>query len=372
MIGDWTFYTCELISGDLVIDLPLVEFSGEVALTGGSMSATVPLQHLDSPARQAILESTIPGRYSIVAKYQGIVRGEWIIWQRDRSNDLAPIDLAGAEVISFLERRVVPGKTYTQIEQLDIAADLIAKGFGPSPLGNGSIQMSVGAYTASGQKRDRTYTLGDGTIGGRLKELGAVQNGFDYYIESIETGNVGTTTSIQRTARLAYPRAGNDQDLVLEDRNVIDFKLTEDAQRLASRTYAIGENALVSNYENDSLITAGRMPFMEKTESHTSVSDSATLDGYARALWDDSQTDALPGDLLILADRHPGIGDWQLGDILTLVLEESVNFPIGLRVDVRIISWSFKPPSSGPETMTLGITQEGPIGDYSGNPITLG
>src|SRR6185312_15816789 len=99
--------------------------------------ATVPLQHLDSPARQAILESTIPGRYSIVAKYQGIVRGEWIIWQRDRSNDLAPIDLAGAEVISFLERRVVPGKTYSQIEQLDIAADFIAKGFGPSPLGNG-------------------------------------------------------------------------------------------------------------------------------------------------------------------------------------------------------------------------------------------
>jgi hypothetical protein len=371
-MNPWTFYTVELISGDIVIDLPVTDFGGEVSLIGGGMTAKVPLLHLDAAQRQAVLESTIPGRYSIIAVYEDVIVGEWIIWQRNRANDLDPLDLSGRETMSFLERRVMPGRTYTQIEQLDIASDLIVTGFGPSPQGNGAVAVSVGAYTASGQKRDRVYAQADGTIGQRVKELGEVINGFDWYIKPVWTGTSGTGASVARTANLLYPRAGSASGLFLEDRNILSFQLSEDATRLASRTYAIGDSAAVRTYEDDALITTGRMPFLEKTGSYTSVEDAATLDSYAHSMWDDAQLDMLPADMTILADSQPGIGDFSLGDVVTVVLEESINFPVGLRVDVRILSWAFKPATSGVETLSLGISQEGPVGDYTGNPIPIG
>jgi hypothetical protein len=260
--------------------------------------------------------------------------------------------------------------TYTQWEQLDLAADLIMKGFGPSPLGHGAVALTLGSYTASGQMRDREYKLADGTIGQRVKELGEVLNGFDYYIETIWAGGTGQTATVTRTLQLAYPRAGSEQDVILEDRNILGFGYDEDATTLASRTYAIGE-AIVSAYEDDKLITVDRLPFFERTISHGSVTETATLDDYAHALWDDSQMLGEPSDLTILANVHPGIGDWSLGDVVTVLIEESINFPHGLRVEVRILGWIVKPPASGPETLQLVIIQEGPIGDYTGAPIPI-
>lgn len=371
MSDTWAYYATELISGQIVVDLPLVDFSGGVTLTGGPMSAKLPLLDLPADQRQMFLDATIPGRYSILGVRNGVVMGEWIIWQRTRANDLGTVGLAGAEVISFLERRVAQERTYTQIEQLDIAKDLALLGFGASPLGNGAVAITVGSYTASGKKRDRTYRAVDGTIAQRLKELGEVIDGFDTYVESVWTGGAAQSPTVTRTVRFAYPRAGSDQNQVLEDRNVLSFELAEDARDLASKAYAVGDAGLVSQYESDTLITTGRLPFLEKTASYTSVSQQATLDSYARSLWDDSQTSALPGSLVVLADAEPGIGDWSLGDIVTVLLEESINFPVGARIDVRVVGWTYKPPRSGPETLALAITQEGPLGDYSGSPIAL-
>lgn len=368
-MSEWAYYAVELISGQVVVDLPLVDFSGEVSLAGGPMSAKLPLLDLSAGERTAMLDSTIPGRYTVLAVRDGIVRGEWIIWQRSRANDLTTVNLSGTEVKSFLERRVSPTRTYSQIDQLDIAQDLVVTGFGPSPQGNGAVAISVGTYTASGQKRDREYRLCDGSIGQRLKELGEVINGFDTWIESTWTGGAQQTPTVTRTVRFGYPRAGSDQDQVIEDRNVLSFELAEDAKDLASRTYTIGDSGLISQYEDDALITVGRMPYLERSSSYTTVSQQATLDSYARALWDDSQTSALPGALTVLADAKPGIGDWSLGDVVTILLEESVNFPTGVRVDVRIVGWTYKPPRNGPETLALAITQEGPLGDYSGSPV---
>lgn len=371
MSDTWAFYAVELISGQVIVDLPLVDFSGEVSLAGGPMSAKLPLLDLSTDQRQMYLDSTIPGRYTVLAVRNGIVRGEWIIWQRTRSNDLGMVGLSGAEVISFLERRVSQERTYNQIEQLDIARDLALLGFGASPQGNGAVAITVGSYSASGQKRDRSYRACDGSIGQRLKELGEVTNGFDTTIESQWTGGAAQTPTVTRYVRFGYPRAGSDQNMVLEDRNILSFDLAEDARDLASKTYAVGDSGLISGYENDSLITVGRLPYLEKTASYTSVTQQATLDTYAHALWDDAQTSALPGSLTILADAKPGIGDWSLGDIVTVLLEESINFPVGVRVDVRIVGQTYKPPRSGPETLALAISQEGTLGDYTGSPIAL-
>lgn len=376
MIGErWTFYAVEMMSGDVIMDLPLVGFSGTVSLAGGEMSATVPLIDLDQNQRQDILNASIPGRYSILGMRDDVVAGEWLIWQRTRNNDEKGVSLAGSEVVKFLERRVMVARTYSQVEQFQIASDLITAGFGASPHGNGAVAMSIAPHSASGVKRDRTYVQADGTIYQRLKELSEVIDGFDFYIAPTITG-IGIET-VSRAAHLAYPRAGSDQGLIIETAghgygpgggNVLAFSFAEDGRELASGAYTIGQD-MQSYYEDDALITVGRYPYLEKSASYSTVTDKATLDKYAQSLWTESQRFALPGDVTILADSSPGFGSFALGDIVTVVLEESFNFPLGARMDVRVLGWSFNPPDSGPETMSLSIVQEGPLNDYSGNPI---
>jgi len=379
MIGErWTYYAVEMVSGDVVLDLPTVGFNGTVSLAGGEMSCTVPMIDLGTKQRQDILDATIPGRYTILALRDDVVAGEWTIWQRTRGNDEKGLSLGGSEVVKFLERRVMVPRTYAQIEQFQIASDLITAGFGASPKGNGAVAMTVAPYIPSGIKRDRTYVTADGTIYQRLKELSEVIDGFDFYIVPTITGTGVETVS--RAAHLAYPRAGSDQDLIIETAghgygfgggNVLSVSIAEDGRELASGAYTIGQD-IQSLHEDDALITVGRYPYFEKTASYSTVTDQATLDKYAESLWTESQRSALPGDITILADSSPGFGSFALGDIVTVVLEESFNFPLGVRMDVRVLGWTFTPPDSGPETMTLSIAQEGLLYDYSGNPIPYG
>lgn len=374
---EYLFYAVELRTGEIVVDLPLSSFTGEVSLTGGGMSAELPLLDLDVPLRQQMLDSTIPGRYSIVALRNGVVAGEWIIWQRSRNDDTAPVDLSGEEIISFLDQRVMAARTYSQIEQFTIASELITLGFGASPHGNGAVAMSIAPFSPTGKKRDREYKMVDGTIGGRLKELSEVIDGFDYYVTSTWTGNAGEKAKITRQVNLLYPRAGSDQDIVFEvaasgfglgGGSIVNFTLVEDGRELASRAYSVGQN-VIGSFEDDSLITLYAYPFLEKSQSNTTVTEQGTVDEYAKALWTESQRNALPGKLDILADAEPGYGSFQLGDVVTVLIEESVNFPIGARVDVRVLGWSLKAPASGPEVMSLTVSQEGPLRDYSGNPV---
>jgi len=375
----WAFYAAEATTGSVIADLPLTDFAGEVKLRGdGTMSAQLPLSHLDPTLRREIIGATVPGRHTILGARDGVVRGEWMIWGRTRRNDYGEINLAGSEMMSIADHRVIQAWSWTQREQLDIAADLVNAAFRGSdftPVGVGSIRMSIASYSPSGQLRDREWKLLDGMIGPRLRELSEVDNGFEY---SMTTGwSSAGRESVTRVLSFAYPRAGIDNSGIVLDMagvgfqaastsmggaNLLSFELNEDAKTLASRAWTIGQTdgdkALTAAYQDVALVTTGLYPYYDAVRSYTTVSKQTTLDDYAKALWTDSQIPEMPVSTVILADVPPVIGDYGLGDVVAVHLDPSPNFPDGYDGKVRILGWSFKPPKSGVESVTLSTIGE--------------
>ena len=364
--GEWAYYAVELVNGNIVGDLPVVDFRGDVSLTSGTMSATLALLHLDVDARREIVRITDPGRFSILATRNGQAVGEWIIWKRTRGNDLGGIQLDGAELISHLEHRLVQNWKWTQVDQINIALGMIRWGFkGEAALG-GTIPI-VTDGPLSGVLRDREYLRVDGTIGTRLRELSEVEDGFDYFItvDLPETGR----SRVTRTVHLRYPRAGVDQPFVLDSAgtfpsgDILDGSVIEDATTLIARAYAIGstvnDQPLISQYDDWNTSPTGRgYPFFERTQSWSSVEEQPTLDAYARELYRASQSLDAPSNLTILADQYPVVGDYGLGDRVRMHIEPTINFPDGYDARVRILGWTFSPPAGGPETVQLSIAQE--------------
>lgn len=373
----WEYYAADLRTGAIEIDLPLVQFSGEVNLNGnGPMDTELPLLHLDYAQRRDLLQATVPGRFTVVGVRDGVVRGEWIIWKRTRQNNTAPVKLSGAEVLTYADRRIVQAWSWSQVEQLTIARDLISTAFRGSdwaPIGAGSVALTVAPYTASGQLRDRSYKAMDGSIGQRLRELSDVNNGFDYVLTP--SWATSGATKVNRTVNLYYPGAGTDSGLVMEmagsgfapqaanigGGNLLDFRDEEDATALASRAYTLGETkddvTLTGIYHDTALVTAG-YPFYERTASYTTVKEQPTIDAYARALWEDSQRPASVVQMLALADAPPVIGEYALGDLVTVTVDPSINYPDGYSDKVRVLGWTFEPPPSGPATIKIAISRD--------------
>lgn len=374
----WEYYAADLRTGDILVDLPLVDFNGEVNLNGnGPMDARLPLAHLGYDQRRALLDATVPGRNTVVGLRDGTIRGEWIIWKRGRRNNFDPVQLSGAEVLTYADRRMMQAWAWTQREQLDIAKDLIIAAFRGSdwaPVGAGSVAMSVATYAPSGQKRDRDWKALDNSIGSRFRELSEVDNGFDYVLRPGWSTD-SPTSKVVRTLTFYYPQAGADLGASMDmaasglsspgvptrGGNILDFRDEEDATALASRAYAIGETkdevTLTGTYHDVALVNLG-YPFYERSASHTTVKEQATIDDYARALWEDGQSPASTVDLVCLADAPPAIGEYDLGDIVTIALDPSTNYPDGYQGDVRILGWTFQPTDTGPATIKIRVTRE--------------
>lgn len=373
----WTYYVCEVTTGRLVGELPLVNVSAQRHMKLGSFSADLPLEFPPPPDGQLMTEHerfqfwrpvlrerlaiTAEGKYSIVVDRDGVPLGEWIIWKRDRSN---PTKLQGTEFGSLLERQPMPAQVFKRADQFAIAQFMVRAGFGtPRVLGSTAITIPA---AASPILRDRTYDPGDSTsILQRLDELSDVDDGFDWVIDSTWS-SVGGARYITRTLRLAYPRLGIDQPITLDrpgpggsGGSILDFELAADATDLASRVvvYGAGEGSakVTGVATNPTLINQG-YPAMTATASYSSVSVQATINGHARALLAVAQSSEQPPTVTIRGDVEPVIGTYGLGDRVMVAVEPCPELPDGYFNKVRILGWTFT-PGPGPEVVPLEVAQ---------------
>ena len=118
-----------------------------------------------------------------------------------------------------------------------------------------------------------------------------------------------------------------------------------------------GADPLIGNYSDMALVSLG-YPYMDTSASYTTVGTQSGINDHAKALWVDSQRTQDPSGLRVLADAFPAVGDYSLGDRVTVALDESPNFPDGYIGTVRILGWTFAPPVAGAEMITLSVVLE--------------
>ena len=374
LVAQYRYLLASLTTGQVFAELDLVDVSAERSLVCGGFGAKLYLGNLTQPIRSQLIDQTTPGRCSVVILRDNLCLGEWIIWKRTRKNDVSPVELTGAEFISYIDHRLNGPFSFRQIEQLDIAKTLFLQAVGGDTGvgGRGKVAATVAPYTASGRKRDRDYIIAESNYGTRLRELSDVIDGFDYYVQPSVVTQSGILY-VSRQLVFGYPRAGNDLDLVLDSAgssdvagNVLEFALAEDATTLASNSWAIGGTyqqagntiQVRGQKVDNTLMDSYGYPFLQNSRSYTSVIQQSTIDGHALSLLQLSQTSEIPGSISVVLGGSTSMSSFNLGDRFTIAADPSVNFPDGQDIDVRVLGWTLKPPASGPELVELQIVSE--------------
>jgi hypothetical protein len=211
----------------------------------------------------------------------------------------------------------------------------------------GDYGIDTSAITASGVLRDRTYVAREQhQIDRRLRELGAVDGGFDIDIDPAT-----------RELILAYPSLGSDLSatVILDGRNVTDpgVVMSVAPGDIASEAFGTGgdgQTAITSIAENTTLReTWGRAGV---SKSFDGVTEQATLDDHTATMLNGRAAALLtPGPgLMPVADAN--VEDFDIGDTVTYEYDAGLGIQSGA---FRVASRQVSIDEDGVETMAVSF-----------------
>jgi hypothetical protein len=263
------------------------------------------------------------------------------------------ITLTLTELPGYLQRRVYDvqaGHTYSQVEQVQIAADLAA------PLADVGVQVVTDA--GGGFPRDRTYAYLDGQSRAELlANLSQVISGPEFRAEYGTDAN-GLPLC---TLRIAYPRVGGNSYLALGvPGSATGYHVAWDADSMRTRTFAVGEVAPDAADGTPTPVAVEDrpqpgLPRLDAVDDWSGTYLASTLTENASASATAYASPAL--DLSMTATvAAPPPGTYAVGDDVTLRLVTPL-LPGGLDVAARLTEITV---SAGDGTATWTVTTAQP------------
>lgn len=369
-MAQYRYLAYDLRTNALLEELPLTGVSFGGVLNGaGSFSAALQLnqQMQTAPGVLAskaslLAAATRTGRTIVYVERDGVLIPDsgYILWTRQYNSRAQTMQLGGLSLFSYFDhRRNNVDQTFTAADQLTIARTLITVAQAQP---GGSIGVTIGSETC-GVLRDRTYRgYEHKKIGEAVRQLAAVDNGFDFAIDVAYVAGVPT-----KTFRLSYPARGRgvtSSGHVFEvGRNIIDYTFPEDSASQATRMYGEGAGdgafMLVSTATRTDVIDAG-WPLLEDAIALKDVSVQATLDAHTRAhALARGNAVAIP-QVVVTGGGDPPIGGWIVGDWAKFVFGTDPSrpdpmFPTRTEIVARIVGYTCKPGDLGEEQVTLTL-----------------
>lgn len=279
MTIQWSYFAGDVLTGQIIADLPLSGVRFTRALNGhGAMTGSLTLSGLPALRRYDLVDAIDPGRRALYAEADGVLQWGGIIWSEGDDN---PVNIQAQEFGSYFGSVVLRRpRAYTAVDQLEIARDLLRTHQAEA---GGNVRVALGSET-SGVLRDRSYLPGDMPVVGELfTNLANVENGFDFSWPA-EYGPDGLPRA---RLMLGYPRLGSTEPAIVVDMpRAIGF--TRDASALAVTSWATGAKPVdgsdvpVASSTDPALSDAG-YPLLDKVHSYTDVIDPTTLQAHADA-----------------------------------------------------------------------------------------
>lgn len=306
------FTVCELKTGNVIVEsLPFV-INGDLDTglqqdSGGSLS--LPL--LDSmgelvdpeweahviPWRSLIVVTTAENRDRIV----------WAGIPTNRNRNLSPVVGFPCKTIeAYLIERYVPTMGFTGQDQTSVIARALFEVAGDAA----GIHLEYDC-PPSGVFRDRPYNDDENArVFDRLAELAAVENGFNWAIDTEWADD--SRQRVRIIARTGYPYLGNrdpDPAHYFElPMNITDFTFTESGAPTHVRAIGDGEgeSKVMSAPVIDTVREAALWPRREVRPSFSGVTEQQTIDKHASALAHGYFTDV---GVIELSARDPSPGE---------------------------------------------------------------
>lgn len=326
-------------TGEVITELPDLAFDWPMRRSiGRAEAATAHLPLSTAPAgwRWATREGSaaliaverdddIPGDQGIPV-WGGLVQKSDIV----RTVNTWQVDITLATAEGYLDRRYVGDVSYTNVGQNLIVADLVAKFATDTPTSPGLPFTVVQSTAGGGTLRTRTYAdQDDASVLTRLQQLSAVLGGPEWVVEwlwSADLGHIRPTLYVgdrvgQATPAGVAPSATYSMPgSVIEAHRIRDYssgKGANDAMAVSS-----GQGDIRPQSRVRSTNFAGRPTYEIRWTPSTSITDPATLAGYATSalniLGDGQQAVTMTAQV----DAYPQIGrDVMLGDDVAYDLE---------------------------------------------------
>jgi hypothetical protein len=321
----------------------------------GSWVASVVVD--DQRATPAVLARSLDrARVAVVSVRDGLAVNFGIVWRSVYDAGTGRIELAGANMASYLHHRLIPQITFTQISQADIVAGLVA-------IANADGIGIQASQNAPGPLRDRGWVVQDAkTVGEALEELTAVRAGPDIVTRAIVDGE-----QVRRLLTTWSPRAGRRLDEAVSPRftvgvNALGATIAGDGTTIANHALVVGEgegaSAIFAEHSDVDQLATTDTPRLDAYVDARTVRLVSTLTERAEGYVDTHRTETIESTTARVLPDHGAAPwtSWQLGDDAYLVMAE--NDPLY--------------PSAVFERRITGVTWSMTEGGDEGLDVTLG
>lgn len=376
-----TFHTVEFTTGKPLADLPVSPGASWATLLNkpDSLSCEVDLRSEEAQALD-IDNVTEEKRVLIYAKssYEEVL-AFGLISSSDKSEDGNTLSIEASGFWQYLNRRVIapPAAKTGQLILSDgtpnPAMDTTIQNFSLGTIGKKLVAQAMSWPGADGipvaYPADQVESRPDGRtylmtslkfVGAALTDLVNSENGPDFAFDAVLDRNSGALSYVMRHGSTATPRLGVDRgvwNVGGEGGEVEGFHLFRDGVDISTMIWgSSGRTAgqvLFSRVENASLITDAHFPPLDYVDtSHSDVAEQATLDSYARQNASYTKGPYVETDFTVQGDAAVRVGQYQVGDYMTLDLGTRNNY--------------------GAKDGTIRIRITSISGDETGKKITIG
>lgn len=339
-----TWLGCDLVTGEIIEELPDLRPSGPLRSLLGAYSSTtfilpIPLGGNGAPPRDWVA-ATEPGRTMIVAVLADRPVWAGIVLVRSGGTE-ATVELGCATLEAYLDRRYVGDHDWESAD--DIA--VIAAGLAADANDVEGIGLVVDA-PATGVLRDRTYLdQDDKTVYSALRELMGVEGGPEWTIALDWTDSTHTAVAKILRVRRRIGHSGTPAavfDASSEARYTFreDYSSGSGANHVVATSSGEGEDRPQSDPARaEELIAAGWPRWEHRYSPSSSITEQETLDAHAAAALAVMARGSRILTITARFDAYPVLGtDWGIGDDIGYELTGH-RHPTGLTGIARAIGW---------------------------------
>lgn len=354
---------CELEVTDARFDRRIVQ--------PGAFSGNIPIVNPDIRVQA---QKIVPAKTVVHVYRDSEIWGTYIIWTarvRSSSRGAPVMEITGATLESWFDRRIIDvDQSYTNTDQFTIARGLIAQaqiGWFPYA-GNANMSITTGS-NLSGVNRDRHYYVTDGaSVGQRLQELAAVDNGFEYMIN---TYNDYSTNTRKRQFLMSNSFGNSNLEVVYTyPGNISSYDISYDATTAATAFWTRGDSidddvtgtstplmTAAPVLADDWLLSA--FPHLDKIVDYSSVTVLTTLENYA-AWWRDNHAGivAVPVIEMNTTNEFTLIAPSALGTTAQFLIEDEFFGHGDFSSENRIIGIEVTPPSRGAQEVIRFVIEQ--------------
>lgn len=302
-----------LKTGTLHGELPVSNFEFDSVLNRpGACRGRVVLEQV-----AAITDATFePARTSLYVERDGTLLWGGILWTVQIDPVTSTLTFGAEGFHSYFTRRILnTTKTYSSVDQHDIARDLIDWA---QSVSDGSIGVTTTDTNLSGVTRDRTYYgVEFHNIGSLIENLAAVQNGFDFRYDTFYT----SSGNIETAFRTIYPATGRATSHVFElGVNIDMLSLQVDGSVVANRVISFGKGQ--NNYQPQATVadasSLASTPLLDKVLSLRDVIEQDTVQARADWLLARSIEPTRRLQVEVHPNSVPSLGSYIVGDLVRI------------------------------------------------------